>query len=131
MRPKSKILTAFAFLSFVTVAINPMVASANEFDVIVATRNNANNGLPACSTMSSLTIMNGLNLIKSEACTDFGQVMSGAQSSNNIGNDLQSIFVNLQGMGLPAFCSASLMLVVAQAVIDGKIGIGSCPSNAE
>lgn len=127
MRRNLQILTAFTFLCSTVLAFRPAIASANEFDVIVASRNNVNNGLPACSTMSNASIMNGLNLVKSEACTDFAQLMSGSQSSNNIGNDLGAAFLDLQGLGLPAFCAASLMLVVAQAVIDGKLGVGSCP----
>jgi hypothetical protein len=127
MRRNLRILTVVTFLCSTVLILGPAIANANEFDVIVASRNNVNNGLPACSTMSNAAIMNGLNLIKSEACTDFAQLMSGAQNGNNIGNDLGAAFLDLQGLGLPAFCAASLLLVVAQAVIDGKIGVGSCP----
>jgi hypothetical protein len=122
------ILTTFAFMMSIALALKPQVAMADQFDAIIAARNSAIQGLPACDGVSSGLLRNGLTLVKSEVCTDFAQLMSGSQSGNNIGNDLGALLTDLQtDFNLPSFCAASLMLVFAQQIVNGKISVGSCP----
>jgi hypothetical protein len=122
------VLTISSFLLSVALTLQPESAHADQFDAIIAARDSPLQGLPACSGVSDGLVRNGLRLVKSEVCTDFAQIMSGAQSGQNIGSDLQSLLVDLQAdFGLPAFCAASLMLVFAQQVVNAKISLGSCP----
>jgi len=124
------LLTLSSFLLSVTLALKPQSACADQFDAIIAARKNPVQGLPACAGVPDGMVRKGLKLVKTEVCTDFSQIMSGAQTGQNIGGDLQMLLTDLQSgdLTLPAFCAASLMLVFAQQVVSGNISMGSCPA---
>jgi hypothetical protein len=123
------ILTLFAFTLSIGLTLKPKAVVADQFDGIIAARNSAIQGLPACDGYADGVLRNGLLLVKSEVCTDFAQLMSGSQSGNNIGTDLGALLTDLQtDFKVPPFCAASLMLVFAQQIVNGKISVGSCPS---
>lgn len=128
MKKYLAILTTLAFMLSIALTVKPQVAMADQFDAIIAARDSPIQGLPACSGISNGLLRNGLTLVKSEVCTDFAQLMSGSKSGNNIGNDLGALLIDLQtDFDLPSFCAASLMLVFAQQIVNGKISVGSCP----
>jgi hypothetical protein len=129
MKRHLAMLTMFAFMLSIAVALKPQVVNADQFDAIIARRNSAVQGLPACNGVSNGLLHNGLTLVKTEVCTDFAQLMSGSQNGNNIGPDLGSLLTDLQSdFNLPTFCAASLMLVFAQQIVNGQISVGSCPT---
>lgn len=128
MRSSFAILTTFVLVIATAITVRPRVVIADEFDAILATRNNPVRGLAACKGTSNITLKKGLGLVQSEVCTDFQQLISGVQTGNQIGTDIQTLLTDLQdNFTLTPFCAASLMLVFAQEVIDGNIGAGSCP----
>ena len=129
MKRRLAILTVFVFMSSIAFTLKPHAAMADQLDAIVAARHSPIQGLPACDGIADGSLRNGLLLVKSEVCTDFAQLMSGSQSGNNIGNDLGALLSDLQAdFKVPPFCAASLMLVFAQQIVNGRISVGSCPA---
>lgn len=117
-------------LVFVVTASVGARASADEVDEALATPYNSTVTLiPACQGIPIATQKEGLQLVKSEVCTDLVQLLGGTQTSDQIGNDIQAVYTDLQtDLLLTPLCAASLMGVFAQRLITGKISAGFCPS---
>jgi hypothetical protein len=81
----------------------------------------------ACIGVSSTTFVSASNLIKSEVCSNLSQLLSGAETTSQIGTDIQTLYTDLQtDFSLTPLCAASLMGVFVQSVITGQISAGSC-----
>jgi hypothetical protein len=129
LRIQNKLSLVLALVFVVIVSVGAR-ASADEVDETLATPNNlAVSLIPACKGIPIATQKEALKLVKSEVCTDLVQLLSGTQTSDQIGNDIQAVYNDLQtDLSLTPLCAASLMGVFAQRLITGKISAGFCPS---
>jgi hypothetical protein len=126
---KASFIVALGFVMTISVATR---ASADQVDDALATPNNlAVSLIPACKGIPIATQKEALRLVKSEVCTDFAQLLSGTQTSDQIGTDIQAVYTDMQtDFSLTPLCAASLMGVFAQELITGKISAGFCPSGS-
>jgi hypothetical protein len=133
MKKRLRILNQLSLtlaLVFIVTASVGARASADEVDEALTTPTNPVVTLiPACKGIPIATQKEGLKLVKSAVCTDLVQLLSGTQTSDQIGNDIQAVYTDLQtDLSLTPLCAASLMGVLAQRLITGKISAGFCPS---
>ena len=132
IRALRKLSSVFAVASVITVSVAMQTAAADGVDDVLATPNNgAVSLLPACQGIPIATQREALKLVKSEVCTNLAQLLSGIQTGNQIGTDIQALYTDLQtDLSLTPLCAASLMGVFAQKLITGKISAGSCPAGS-
>jgi hypothetical protein len=131
IRTLRKLSSVFAIASVITLSVAMKTAAADGVEDALATPNNAVSLLPACQGIPIATQREALKLVKSEVCTNLAQLLSGIQTGNQIGTDIQALYTDLQtNLSLTPLCAASLMGVFAQKVITGKISAGSCPAGS-
>jgi hypothetical protein len=125
-------LTSVLALVFVLTTSVGTRASADEVDDALATPNNPAVSLfPACGGTPIASQRKALKSIKSEVCTDLAQLLSGAQTSDQIGTDIQAVYTDIQtDFSLTPLCAASLMGVFVQRLVTGKVSAGSCPAGS-
>jgi hypothetical protein len=104
-------------------------ASADEIDDALATPNDpAVSLVPACNGIPKDAQIEALQLIKSNVCAAFTEVLN-TQSGDLIGFQIQDTYLQLQvRLSMTPLCAASLMAVFAQKVISGSFSAGSCPA---
>jgi hypothetical protein len=132
IRISSKLSLVFAVVSVIAIPFGVRTVAADAVEDVLATPNNAAVSLlPACQGIPIATQREALKLVKSEVCTNLVQLLTGIQTGNQIGTDIQALYTDLQtNLSLTPLCAASLMGVFAQRLITGKISAGSCPAGA-
>jgi hypothetical protein len=126
-----KVFAVLALAFVVTISVAARVSADGVDDALAIPNYPAVSLLPACRGIPISTQKEALNLIKSEVCTNLEQLLSGIQTGNQIGTDIQALYTDLQtDLSLTPLCAASLMGVFAQKLITGKISAGSCPAGS-
>lgn len=86
--------------------------------------------IPACQGVTLTATNAAQQSAKAQFCQDALACVSGTQKCTRkvINSEAKAIFNNLK-RSLPAFCAASIVAVLVQQVIDGKLNAGSCPAH--
>ena len=131
MKNRIRILNKFPLVLAVLLVLTIWAgtpASADQIDDALATPFDPTLTLiAACNGVPKATQIQGLQLIKSQVCSNFEGLLDGTLSGSSIGYAIQVLFLQLQELPLPSLCAGSLMAVFAQKVIDGSLSAGSCP----
>jgi hypothetical protein len=85
--------------------------------------------IPACQSVSLSATNAAQQAAERQFCQDAAACISGTQKCSRkiINSEAKAIFSKLQG-SLPPFCAASIVAVLVQQVVDGKLNAGSCPA---
>jgi hypothetical protein len=125
----AKISAILMIIFIAIVSTTGRTAADGSLIVSMATFKDGTVNIVACKGISIAAQTGAFELLKSEVCSNFAQIISGTQTTSQIGTDIQNAYADMQkNFSLTPFCAASLMGVFAQRIVNGKISAGSCPA---
>ncbi len=85
-------------------------------------------GLPACQGVSKSTISKAELAARAQICADIAGAREGGKTNQRIFRaEAHAIIATLESTyGLDPWCAGSILAIVAQGVLDGKVSAGSC-----
>jgi hypothetical protein len=127
----AKVSAILVLMSIAIISTTGRTAADGSLTISMATFKDGTVNIVACKGISIAAQTGAFELLKSEVCTNFAQIITGTQTTSQIGTDIQNAYDDMQkNFSLTPFCAASLMGVFAQRVVNGKISAGSCPAGS-